>query len=439
MRQNNFINKSILRQPRAERIASSALVITLLLTSFVGPADAQEGLSLQSALSLAYQNNPRMIMAREEVKASKGRWIQSEALPNPEVELEVGGLKKAEGSRKGSLDSFAITQPLDAFGTRFLGASMAKDEVRIAKKDIELVWAEVRENIIELYSTILAQAQALDVAEDNLNVTRNFFTKVETRYQSGKGLKSDVIRARIELSNAESKLLISEKELKVSQGEFNLALGRAAEENLTLSDSLNYEALQYKYESIKKDALLRRADLKQEEIRLSTKKKGIWRALLRVFLPEMSVGLQRTTVEYENDTALVVGASYPLWGFNLGEVKEAKAEKRVQEVKLEAFRNAVGLDVYTAFLEAELGDKQVQIQEKTLEESNELLRQITTQYQEGQLSFISYLDNVKTIKATRVAYLEALKNYKTRVAALERAIQSTPIPDEEQGEGENNE
>ena len=407
------------------------LFIYVCSNAFIARAESAgaSSVSLEGALRLAYQNNPRMIVAREEVKASKGRWIQSEALPNPEVELEVGGLKKSEGSRKGSIDSFAIKQPLDALGTRFLGASMAKDGVRIAKKDIELVWAEVRENIIELYSTILAQEQALEVAEDNLNVTRNFFTKVETKYQSGKGLKSDVIRARIELSSAENNLLIAEKELKVSQGEFKLALGRAAEEELSLSGELNYEALHYQYESIKADALLQRADLKQEEIRLRTKKKGFWRALLKVFMPEMAVGVERTTVEYENDTALLIEASYPLWGFNLGEVKEAKAEKKIQEIKLEAFKNEVGLDVYTAFLEAELSDKQVQIQQKTLEESNELLRQITTQYQEGQMTFIAYLDSMKTIKETRVAYLEALKNYKTRVAALERAIQSTPIPE----------
>lgn len=439
MRQKILKDKSLFGKLGIERLLSSALVPTLLLTSLAGPAKAEEGLSLQGALSLAYQNNPQMIVAREEVKASKGRWIQGEALPNPTVEVEVGGLKKSEGSRKGSMDSFSIKQPLDVLGTRFLGASMAKDEVRIAKKEIDLIWAKVRARIIELYSTILAQSQALEVANDNLDVTRNFFTKVEIRYQSGKGLKSDVIRARIELSNAENNLLISEKELKVSQGELNLALGRAAEQGLVLSDSLNYEALHYQYETIKGEALLQRADLKQEEIRLSSRKKGFWKALLKVFLPEMAVGLQRTTVEYENDTSLILEASYPLWGFNFGEVKEAKAEKNIQQVKLEAFKNAVGLDVYTAFLEAELSDKQVQIQEKTLEESNELLRQISTQYQEGQLSFISYLDNVKTIKQTRVAYLDALKNYKARVASLERAIQSTPFPGEGQGEGEKDE
>jgi len=116
------------------------LFIYICSNAFIPTAESAvaTSLSLEGALRLAYQNNPRMIMAREEVKASKGRWIQSEALPKPEVGLEVGGLKKSEGSRKGSVDSFSIKQPLDALGTRFLGASMAKDGVRIAKKDIEL-------------------------------------------------------------------------------------------------------------------------------------------------------------------------------------------------------------------------------------------------------------------------------------------------------------
>ena len=396
-----------------------------------GPVE--ESLSLEQTLQIAYQNNPQMIEARKEISASKGRWIQAEALPDPEIEFGIGGLKKQtkdeKSVRDGNLDSFAIKQPLDPLGTRFLRGRIGWDGVKIAKSELELVWGEVRKNIIELYARILAEEKAQEIARDNLNATRQFFTRVETRFQSGDALQSDVIRAKIEVARSENDLLVAEKNIKVSKGEINLALGRPVESPLALNDSLAYETLRYEYQTIREQAFAKRADIRKETVRLSSKKKGFWSALLETFLPKMAIGVERTTEEFENDTALILEASYPLWGFNLGEVKEAKAEKEKQQIHLDALKRQVGLEVYESFLEAELSDKQVLLQKKSLEEANELLRQITLRYESGEVPFLTYLENIKTIKETRLAFFDALKNFKEKVAELERVIQATPAPE----------
>ena len=392
-----------------------------------------EALSLDEALKQAYLENPKMAEARKEISASKGRWIQAEALPDPELEMEIGGLKsRTKGEkevREGKIDSFAVRQPLDPIGTRFLRGRIAWEEVRIAKGELELRWAEVRKQVIELYSRILAEEKAGEVARGNLNATRQFFTRVETRFQSGNALQSDAIRARIEVSRAENDLLIAQKNLKVSKGEMNLVLGRSVESLLSLKDSLAYETLRYEYEKIKDRGLVQRADIRNETARLRARKKNFWRALLETLFPKMAVGVERTTEDYENDTAVLLEASYPLWGFNLGEVKEAGAEREKQKIRLEALKRQAGLEIYQAFLETELADKQVRLQKKALEEANELLRQITLQYETGEMPFLTYLENIKTIKETRLGYFNALRNYKEKVAELERVIQATPIPE----------
>jgi outer membrane protein TolC len=121
-----------------------------------------------------------------------------------------------------------------------------------------------------------------------------------------------------------------------------------------------------------------------------------------------------------------------LWNpFNFGAVKEAKAEKEKQKVRLDALKRQVGLEVYKTFLEGELADRQVNLQKKALEEANELLRRITLSYETGEIPFLVFLENIKTIKETRLAYFVALKDYKGKVAELEKVIQATPIPGKE--------
>jgi cobalt-zinc-cadmium efflux system outer membrane protein len=400
-----------------------------------------ETLSLDQALRIAYVENPRMIEARKEISASQGRWIQAEALPEPELSIDVGGLKKhrkiagdedSKEIRQGHLDAFSVKQPLDPLGTRFLRGRMAWDEVSIAKAGLDLLWGEVRAQVIELYARIQAQQKSFEIARDNLNATRQFYTSVDTRFQSGNALQSDVIRAKIEVSRAENDLLVNEKDLKVSKGEMNLALGKEIETVFTLTDPLNYESLKYQYESLIQQALKNRADLRIEKKQLSIRRKGLFSSILKGILPSMAFGVERTTVDYENDTAIILEATYPLWNpFNFGAVKEAKAEKEKQKIRLDALKRQVGLEVYKTFLEAELADRQVNLQKKALEEANELLRRITLSYETGEIPFLVFLENIKTIKETRLAYFVALKDYKGKVAELEKVIQATPIPGKE--------
>lgn len=420
------------RKHGMRKIILVALFMAVCQPLFAVSAE-NEPLSLDEALQLAYINHPRMQEAKQDIFAAHGAWLQAEALPSPEAEINVGGLKKhgdeEKQVRKGKVDSFAISQPLDPLGTRFLRGRIARDEYNVSKGNLQIIWAEVRRDVITTYGTIITAEKSVQTATENLNATRQFFSKVQTRFQSGNALKSDVIRSGIEVSRSENELLIAQKDLKTAQGQMNLFLGFPIEEPLHLADMLEYEPLRYQYQEIKERALKDRVDLKNESTLLSARKKGFWAATLRAIFPQMSIGVERTTEEYENDTSLLLSASYPLWGFNFGEIKKANAEKKKQQIKLDTLKKNVSLDVYQSFLEAELTDKQVSLQQKALEGANELLRQITIQYEEGEVPFLAYLENIKTVKETRLAYFTALKNYKEKVADLERAIQATPIPE----------
>jgi len=53
-------------------------------------------------------------------------------------------------------------------------------------------------------------------------------------------------------------------------------------------------------------------------------------------------------------------------------------------------------------------------------------------YEEGEIPFLGYLENIKTIKETRLNYFNSLKEYNGKLAELEKAIQVSPTPEGEQ-------
>lgn len=409
--------------------------VFILFLALCAPRSFAAGpISLDEALELAYQNNPDMGQARNSIEISEARVLSASALPDPEAEIEIGGLKSNDGSRKGEIGSFSVKQPLEPFGTRLLKRSTAMDDVTIAGGELARTWAKVRTQVIDLYSAVLAGEKSAAIAKDNLDVTRQFQSRVELKYQSGNALKSDVLRANIEVGRSENDVLVSEKNLKTLKGRLNLALGQDVGVEMDLSGSLTYEALRANYESALAQAMENRSDLKNSKLLSKKLEKESNIARLSSVFPSISVGVVRTTEEYENDTAVVLEASYPLWDFNQGELKERLAEAKKQQVAADGLEREVGLEVYEAFLESQLADRQVLLQKKTLDEANELLRQVTLRYEEGEVEFLTYLEHIKTIKESRLAYYAALKNYMTRVAELDEAVQSTAFPKEDKSQ-----
>jgi outer membrane protein TolC len=410
-----------------------ALIVVLFMLIPFSELHAQdEALSLEGALREAFVRNPDMREARQEIEAAKGRHFQAEMLPPVEAGIEIGSLsQRPGGERKGNVDSFFVEQPLDVFGTRFLKGRIAKGRVNIARHTFRQMWFEVRRQVIELYFRVLWLEKAQDIARQNLDVTRQFLTRVDSRYQAGSGLLSEVLRAKIEVARSENEVLVSEKNLKIAHAQINVTLGKPAAGSLSLSEDLGYEALKYRYNEVRENALAKRSDIQIESLRLKEKGKELTSAWLQTLLPKMSVGVERTMEDYEMDTSIMLKAAYPIWGLNLGEVKAAHAEKEKQKVRFEAVKREADLDVMQSYLEAELADRQVLIQKKSLDEGNELLRQVSLQYEGGELSFLAYLEHIKTIKETRLAYYEALKNYHEKIARLEQALENIPLPEGE--------
>ena len=414
---------------------SKVIICTaIFLQCFVlGLAQAEEILSLDKALLTAYDNNPRMIEARKLISAAKGDLITARTLPNPEAEFEIGGLKKnAEGQRKEKLDNIGIRQDLGPPGSRLLQGKIAKNQVLSQEESLKAVWSNIYLEVRRIYAKIILDKKELELTQENLNILRNFFSRVQLRFQSGQALKNDVQRAKIELLKAERSYFLAEKELKVDKARLNLFLGRSFDVSFEVAEELSRQSgippeagkeenIKLSFQELREKALSLRPDLKSEELQLDSAGKNLVKERLNR-LPSPFVGFQRTTEEYENDSAVVVGLSVPLWNLNQGEVKKAKAQKEAQQVKVDAAKREVAFEVYEAYTEAELAEKQLSLSKKSLEEANELLRLADLRYSEGEIDFINYLDQIKAVTESRVGYYESLFKLNDALSNMEKTI-----------------
>jgi outer membrane protein TolC len=393
----------------------------LLIFSAISFSQEMKGerLSFKEALEIAFLYNPHMIEAKEAVKFSKGDLLTARSLKNLEAEFEFGGFKEnAAGERNTNLDSIEIKQPLDPLGVRFLESKIASGEVNIQKEKLRAVWMETYLNLRQSYSEIILHKKEIELASQNLEAMRQFFSRVQLRYNSGQALKNDFQRAKIELLKAENDYLSAQKEWQTGKARLNLILGRSMETDFEIVEELKEEELSITFEEIQTIGLENRPDLKMADFELDIKKKNLLKEHLNR-LPSYYLGFKRIDENERDDYALLVGVSIPLWNLNQGEVKKTKAQKNIYEQRVKATRNQASLDVYEAYLRADLHHKQLNIAKKSLEEADELLRLANLRYSEGKIDFLNYLDQIRTATQSKINYYRALFNLGQSISELE--------------------
>lgn len=388
-------------------------------------SEAEETLTLEKALTAARSNNPRVIEACKMVDASKGELITARALTNPEVEFELAGFREnEEGERDVYLGSFEIRQGFDPLGTYGLKTRIAKNEVSARGESLKSVWAAVYAEVRETYTGIILDKKRLELAEGNLDVYRRFYSQVELRYQSGKALKNELQRSKIELLRSENGYIVAQKELKADKARLNLLLGRSMEYAFSVEEELKEESLKVSLSEATAIASSMSPDIRAEKLRFDSEKRNLVKEQLSR-LPSPFIGFKNMNESYDKDYELIIGASVPLWDLNQGQVQKARADKEAQSTRLEASKRAVEFNVYQAYLDVELGQKQLELLKKSIEEANELLRVADLSYSEGGIDFINFLDQVKTATETRIRYYEGLFDLGNAISRLEKVMYSS--------------
>lgn len=384
-----------------------------------------ETLSLKEAIALAYQQNPRVTRARKAVDGAKGDYRTAQAWPNPEIEMEIGGLKKGEdGRRKAHLDAMSIKQPFDPIGVRSLNRTIGHNGILIEELSVKEVWAEVYVAVRSTYTQLILNSKELELQRENLRSMRQFYSDVQVRFQSGQALKNHVQRAKIELLKAESQYLSAENQIDVGKARLNLLLGRDRDVFFETENTLEEERLAFALTELIDLALTNRPDLKIQETLLDTRKNMVLRQQLSR-LPSFALGFQAIDEEYEEDYAVVLEFSMPLWDGNQGAVKKSKAERAAQEILLKAQQEEIAFEVYAAYKDARLAEKQLRLYKQSLAEANDMLRLAGLRYGEGHIDFLNYLDQILASLDTRMQYYHGLHRLSQSINDLEKAVYSS--------------
>src|SRR5215470_18909809 len=200
----------------------------LCLLAFALMLRAEEGaFGPRELLSELLQRNPEILAARSRFDAATKRPSQAGTLPEPTATYTNFGVGHPFSKLNGSdfaYHGFGVSQEFPFPGKLALASEEAKREADSEHQKYASVILDVTSRLKVAYYEWLDVNKAIELTHKNRDLLSRFEEIARNRYQVGKGIQQDVLKAQLEVSSLEQQLAMLEERRQRTEAEIGSLL-----------------------------------------------------------------------------------------------------------------------------------------------------------------------------------------------------------------------
>lgn len=420
-------------------------LIVLFLLSLIVNAQTQSGaLSLNDCIEIALQNNPNLISSSLNVEESRIKIKEVEGGLYPSLNLNVSASRNSIENQTGG--GFTTNDNLTAgFSTRYpifqgfkttSAVNAAKENYNSGEAQHKVNTEDLIFNVTESYYNFLQAERVLEAAEKSVERAKLYLDFAEAKYQNGLASQSDLLKAKVEYSNANLNLIRAKNARLSVMGSLNTLLGKIASEPIAIVDNLefnDYEQLE-KSLSVEENIsrLLEAAYEERPEVYRLKSMINAQKSNLNVarseYFPTLTFDANynyfgEETSDLRASSYLGLSLNMPLFnGFSSdAKVDMEKIALRNLEQQDVSLRNQISLELWKAYLAVKEAIERINNTKIFYENALENLKIAEGEYKEGVGSMLSLVDAQTNLITAEESYIEALADYGVSLALLKRA------------------
>lgn len=407
--------------------------------------------TLQQALELAGRNNRDLQVSQLTLRRSQAALKQAEVARYPTLgsEAELGYDRSAQdrldelkyldedSSPTGILGGkVEASYDLFTFGRRPARIRAAVEQVRFDQLDAERLREQVRLDVINGYYDLQQAGEQVRIAQAAVrNVQRNL-SDAQALEEGGIGTGFDVVRARVQLANAEQELTDAQAQQQIASRQLVQLLSLSESTDVSAADPVQVAG---KWTlSLEESIVLaykNRAELQQQlaQRNISEQQRRIALAQLR---PQISLFTNYQVLDEFNESfglldGYTVGTRLRWNFFDAGAARAAAAQEEanqaIAETRFAQTRNQVRFQVEQAYKNLQANARSIQTAAGALQQAQEGLEIARVRFQDAgvgtQLEVIAAQNDLTRADVNR---LRAILNYNRALAALQRAVSNFP-------------
>lgn len=394
------------------------------------PAPPALRLSRREAIAEALARNPGLLASKEQVEQARAAVVTATAFADPTLAVDVAGQSKPlNPSSNNSNDiGFGVTFPFP--GKTRLRGQVAKADLAAAEFTLTQLQQSVASQTAQAYDGILVAVRHAEDLKQGKELALDFLAKTKARFLAGTVPKVDVVKAQVDVSQADNDLIANERSLLTAQANLNRLLGRSGGAPIETTDSLEVPATIAELEALEKLAQSSRPELRSLEIQ----RKGAdaaTRLARKYWAPDINVTFSRNAVDGSPTTFTTgVGIGFPIFFRQhlQGEVASAVHHEQELAANVSDVVAQISLDVRTSYANASTALRQaIFLRDELLPEAREVYRVASVSYGLGGTSALELLDAKRTLLDAEKQYADALAAANDAQASLELAV-GAPLP-----------
>ncbi|MCL5021205.1 MAG: TolC family protein [Bacteroidetes bacterium] len=436
------------------------ILFMLIAISFATSVCAQTPLSLQDAVKIGLENSKSLKIAELNVLSAKAnadavnasRWATlsfkggySRLSEVPPFELTLPASIPIPGLAG---QSFTISQNVyDVYNTEltvqqpvFTGfqlensAKAAEYNAKASAFDTKADKSDLKVQIATAYWNLYATLQARKVMQQNLERTKSHYEQAKNMMSQGMLTQSDVLSAKVQVSNGELSLLTAENNVKLAVVSLNNILGVPLPTQYVItSRPQTGDTTLPSISSLLKKAIENRPELRSLDLKASAAK-ALKRAAWGAYLPQISIFgdyyYQKPNQRYEPvlntfkgtwDAGVVISLPIWNWGETQDKVDKAQAQSEQADLAEKQMADAVYLDVTQSYLNFQQARDKIAVATETVKDAEESYRISDQKFKVGLVTNTDLMDAEIALLQANLSYTQALTGLEIARVSLEKA------------------
>ena len=395
-------------------------------------------MTLDNCIKIVLGNNPEITSAIEDIliNDSKIRQIWSNFFPVVSWQTSWSHIKQLQLSDALSrnleyeyyvLGQISLQQMLYDFGVTQNQATIARLDYQASKKTFAGIVNDIIYRTKNAFYEVLYYYEAEKSAQINVDNFQLFYNQAKAFYEVGMNPKIDVTIAEVNLSRAKMRLISAKNAVNTSLANLNNIMGIPYVQKYQLSGKLEYKPLGMSFEDTIKEAISSRPELKRAELEVERARQNV-KLAKKEYFPEIDAQFQyqRGGKHWTSNDGWNVGAYLNFTNLNFSlihnQVLQAKYLYNKQIANAKKVQNDIYFEIQKSFLKINEKSNQIPVARLQLIQAKENYNLSEKRYKVGIASPIELQEAQNNYAESQLAYYNALYEYNSAKAELERAI-----------------
>ncbi len=327
-------------------------------------------------------------------------------------------------------NTVTLTYPLYTGGKLEHSIEAAEYGLNAADLTLENTLQSVRQQATAYYYSMLQYRNMIDVRNESMKTLQEHLENVSAQYRVGIVAKSDVLRSEVELANARQALVSAENNYDIAVATLNNYIGLPANTILLPQEQLTYTKYDLSLDGCTAYALKNRPDgaaadyaVKQAELAKEIAKSN-YRPQVSAQAAAARAGENAFGKDHSDSWQAGLVANWNIFdnGVTSAQVHESETAFYQAQEQAAATKEGIELDVRNAYLNLLAAEKNISTTQIAVSLAEEDYKIASVRYSAGVDTNLAVMDAESSLTTARMNYYQALYEYNTSKAALDKAM-----------------